>query len=134
MLEGSPVTMEDLDDHSYVLVAAFLPRGQIVADAVTDAGLTALGLPASYPRAAGGREVGHEICQRVGRAVRGQHLRGIWCRSASTADGRGRELAWFPAAIRSTAMPGWRHPLPFGSWRSAVSWSDIGVPEQRDPA
>lgn len=126
--------MEDLDDRAYVLAAAFLPTGQDVADAVTDGGLTALGLPASYPRGAGGGEVGHEICQRVGSAVRGERLRGIWCRSACTMDGRGRELAWFPMTSRSTATPVWRHPLPFGSWRSAVTWSDIGLPEQRDPA
>jgi hypothetical protein len=134
LLEGSPVTMEDLDDGAYVLVAAFLPRMQHVADAVTDTGLTALGLPPAYPRDAGGREIGHEICQPVGRAIRGQHLRGIWCRSASTADGSGRELAWFPATSRSTATPLWRRPLPLGAWRSAVSWDDIGFAEQRDPA
>jgi hypothetical protein len=134
MLEGSPVSVEDLDDGAYILVAARLPRSQHVADAVTDAGLMALGLPRSYPRDIGGREVDHEICQRVGWAVRDDRLQGVWCRSAATADGHGRELAWFPATSRSRATPLWLRPLPLGSWRSAVSWSDIGFAEQRDPS
>ncbi|MGI9529016.1 MAG: RES domain-containing protein, partial [Acidimicrobiia bacterium] len=54
MLDGFPATPEDLDDE-FVLVRATLPSGQVVADAVSDEGLEALGLPGSYPHHANGR-------------------------------------------------------------------------------
>lgn len=133
MLAGSPVHADDLDDHAYVLVAATLPRGQTCADATTPAGLRALALPATYPRDASGRHVGHAACQEVGSRVHGERLRGVWCRSACTADGRGRELAWFPATARSLARPVWGAPLPYGRWRHAAGWGDIELDEQPDP-
>jgi hypothetical protein len=133
MLAGSPVHLDDLDDEAYVLVAATLPRGQQCADAVTLAGLRSLGLPDSYPQDPTGGHVGHDVCQPIGERLRAAQLRGVWCRSASTADGRGRELAWFPATSRSLARPVWRAPLPLGRWRHAARWADIGLPEQPDP-
>ena len=45
MLEGYPVGIDDLDEDAFVLVAARLPKRQRCADAVSAAGLKALGLP-----------------------------------------------------------------------------------------
>lgn len=133
MLQGSPVRIDDLDDKAYVLVAAVLPRRQAAADAVTPEGLRALGLPETYPRETSGEEVPREVCQRMGVRIRGEGLRGVWCRSACTLDGRARELAWFPATERSKATGVWRVPLPLGSWREAVTWEDLGLEDQPDP-
>jgi hypothetical protein len=130
MLDGQPVRVEDLDDAAYVLVAATLPRGQTCAEAVTDGGLRALGLPASYPLDEGGKPLPRASCRSIGAKLRGGGLRGVLCRSASTADGRGRELAWFPATIRSRAHPVWNEPLELGAWRGAADWRDLGLDEQ----
>jgi hypothetical protein len=130
MLRGSPVRPEDLDDDAYVLVAATLPRRQRCAEAVTDGGLRALGLPASYPLDDDGGPVGHAACQPVGRQIRDLSLRGVVCRSAATMDGGGRELAWFPATRRSRARAVWDRPLPLGEWREARAWTDVGLPAQ----
>lgn len=130
MLAGSPVRAEDLDDDAYVLVAATLPRRKRCADAVTDGGLRALGLPPTYPVDDEGDPVRHAVCQPVGQGVRQQNLRGILYRSAATTDGRGRELVWFPATRRSKARPVWDRPLALGEWRHAGSWEALGLPVQ----
>lgn len=132
LLVGTPVLPEDLTDDAYALVAATLPRTQAVADAVSVSGLRALKLPRSYPLDATGALVPHAHCQAIGASVHRQDLRGVWCRSACTDDGRGRELAWFPAN-RARATPVWSTPLPFGSWRYASSWRELGIAEQLDP-
>src|SRR5690606_20610998 len=49
LCEGTAVTPDDLTDDAYVLVAATLPSSELAADAVSDAGLRALGLPDTYP-------------------------------------------------------------------------------------
>lgn len=133
MLEGTPLTEEDLDDDApFVLVPATLPTGQIVADAVSEDGLSALGLPATYPvRRA--KPVSRATCRPVGLAIHEAGLRGVWCRCAATAAGTGRELAWFPARSSSQAKPATDAPLPYGRWRHATSWADLGFPSQRDP-
>jgi hypothetical protein len=133
LLAGSPVRMDDLDDGAYVLVAAVLPAEQAAADACSRGGLGALRLPASYPLDPEGNEIPHRVCQEMGARIRETGLRGVWCRSACTPDGQGRELAWFPATPRSRARPVWDAPLPLGSWRDAVSWSELGLGEQEDP-
>lgn len=133
MLAGSPVHLDDLDDAAYVLVAATLPRAQQSADAVTDSGLRALGLPPTYPLDRAGTPIGHATCQSVGMVLHGAALRGVWCRSACTSDGRGRELAWFPATRRSRARPVWDDPLPLGRWRDADGWPELGLADQADP-
>jgi len=114
MLDGSPVRPDDLDP-PYVLVTATLPSGQIVADAVTDVGLDALGLPSTYPIDSKGNTIPHTVCQSIGSTVKNDGLRGVHTRSAATADGTGRELAWFPARISSKATPV-GDPLPFSTW------------------
>ncbi len=133
MLAGSPLTLDDLDEESFVLIATRLPRRQRCADAVSDAGLHALGLPRSYPVDAQGKPIFHSHCQPLGVAVHKRRLRGVWCRSAATPDGKGRELAWFPAGARSKANPIWKRPLTLGAWLYARDWSDIGLTPQADP-
>lgn len=130
VLRDSPVRFEDLDDDAYVLVAATLPRNQTCADALSDGGLKALGLPFTYPVDANGGEVPHATCQSVGAAVRERALRGVVCRSACTPDGRGTELAWFPATARSHAHAVWNAPLALGAWRDASSWADLDLRDQ----
>ncbi len=119
LLEGQPVEPEDLDP-PFVLVVATLPRRQVAADAVTDDGLEALGLPATYPRAADGRRVPRSACQPIGAVVHHRRLRGVHCRSAATLDGDGREFAWFPARPSSRARELAR--APFHEW-----WTAAGV-------
>jgi hypothetical protein len=133
MLVGSPVRMDDLDDEAFVLVAATLPRAQTCADATTAPGLRALDLPASYPLDESGEEVPSARCQQIGGRAHEDGLRGVWCRSAATVDGRGRELAWFPATGRSRARPVWSVPLRLGGWRDATHWADLNLPDQAQP-
>jgi hypothetical protein len=121
LLGGWPVNPEDLrDDAPYVLVLAGLPRRQDVADALSDQGLEAMGLPPSYPLDARGDRVPHQPCQMVGTRVHAARLRGVWCRSAATADGSGRELAWFPSGPRARARS-LGDPMPFAQWWAAES-------------
>lgn len=113
LLEGSPIEPDDLDQ-GFDLVTATLPRSQEAADAGSDDGLRAIGLPVTYPRYANGRPVRHDVCQKVGESVHGAGLRGVYARSAATGDGSGRELAWFPARETSRATLVGR--LPFRDW------------------
>lgn len=129
LLAGSPVEVDDLDDEAYSLVAAMLPRGQVVGDAASPEGLRALALPETYPRGTTGGTIGRGRCQEIGADLRARELRGVWCRSACTPDGRGRELAWFPATARSRARPVWDAPIPLGAWRHARGEADLGLEE-----
>lgn len=116
MLEGTAVDAEDLrDDAPFVLVPVRLPARQRVADATTDAGLVALGLPRTYPGRPRGGEVPWRDCRRAARSVRAAGLRGVHARSAATADGSGRELAWFPAPGARARATG--PALDFVEWR-----------------
>ena len=111
-LAGSQVAPEDLADDSYCLVAATLPTNQRVADAHSGEGLIGLGLPVSYPLDARGAVVSHATCQPIGQRCFDRGLDGIHCRSAATADGSGRELAWFSRGRR--AVKG--EERPFSAW------------------
>lgn len=113
LLQGSPVEPDDLDPGFDVIVAT-LPRAQDAADAFTDRGLLALGLPESYPRHRNGRPVRHETCQPIGEQVQVLGLRGLLARSAAMPEEAGRELAWFPARADSTATQVER--LSFTEW------------------
>jgi hypothetical protein len=118
LLEGTSVDPADLrDDAPYVMVRATLPARQRVADATTDTGLVALGLPRSYPRRARGGLVPWATCRRAARVVRAEGLRGVLARSAATRDDVGRELAWFPARGARASAVG--EPVPFARWRHA---------------
>jgi len=126
LLAGSPVEPDDLDP-GFDLVVATLPRSQVVANAVTDTGVTALGLPSTYPKHSNGRPVRRGTCQPVGSEVARLGLRGVHARSAVTDDGSGRELAWFPARdtsratlVRRMAFRDWWYPPSAGE--------DVGGP------
>ena len=110
-----PYGPEDLlDATAPVVVEAMLPRQQRVADAHSPKGINALGLPKTYPLDASGAPVPRRVCQPIGAAVHAARLRGVRSRSAQSALGAGRELAWFPATARSVARAGAR--LPFSQW------------------
>jgi hypothetical protein len=101
---------------------------------VSAEGLRSLGFDDHYPLDSDGDVVGHEDCRTAGARVRAEGLRGVWCRSAASADGSARELAWFPATPRSRARAVWPEPFALGGWREASTWSDLGLPEQADPS
>ena len=97
-----PYEPEDLrPEHAPLLVGVTLPRSQRVADIHTPGGVDAASLPTTYPRDQDGNQVGHEVCQTVGKTVHTAGLRGIRSRSATSPLGEGRELAWYPASARS---------------------------------
>jgi len=85
-----------------------------VCDAHSPAGLAAAGLPKTYPMDDAGRPVARERCRPIGDAARAAGLRGVRARSAQSRDGAGRELAWFPATMRSRAR--WVATLSFDAW------------------
>jgi hypothetical protein len=132
LCEGVPFSPEDLSDDAYTLVLLRLPPSQRAADAVSEQGLAALGLPSSYPLGIDGKVIERAVCQPIGKAVHEWRLNGVWCRSAASTDGRGRELAWFPGT--RAARPLRKPPMPFGHWRYASTWRDLGLREQPDPA
>ena len=110
-----PYEPEDLrDDPGPTLVGCTLPSRQIVCDAHTDAGLRAAGLPVTFPLDEAGRVVPHVRCQPIGARAKAARLRGVHARSARSADGAGRELAWFPAGVRSVARQ--VATLAFSEW------------------
>ena len=108
LFAGRGIDPDDLDDTAPIeLAAATLPQRQRVADVVSGPGVASVGLLSTYPV--------------DGVCVHDAGLRGVWCRSATMT---GNELAWFPAD-RSVARPFWSMPLPYGSWRHAVTLSDV---------
>ena len=114
LLAGQPVRPEDLDDPPWLLVAATLPPRLRAADAVTDDGLRAVGLPASYPLDASGAPIPRAPCQAIGAALYAVELDGVLSRSAATPDGTGCELAWFPRGRARARRAG--KPVPFVRW------------------
>ena len=116
LLEGSGIDPDDLTDDAFQLVAARLPRGQMAADVVTEAGVVAAGLPATYPDDGTGQRVAHSACWPVAEEAHAAGLDGVECRSAATRLGTGRELAWWPRDRSPRPRAG---RLDFGSWRSS---------------
>ena len=128
-IAGWPYEPEDLrSDTGPVLVGASLPRDQDVCDVHTPAGVSAVGLPRTYPLDGQGRPVGHDRCQPIGRAVKARELRGVRARSARSAEsvpvqplgvGRapvrgGRRMITCGRTARSRARTTLR--LPFDDW------------------
>ena len=106
-LAGQPFGIEDLEEsEQHDLVGVAVPAGDFL-DCVTDAGLEAVGLPATYPRA-----VGHADCRPVGAAARDSGRPGVACRSAA-APADGEELAVFDTAAPAVVMTGRR---AFADW------------------
>ena len=122
LLEGTSVAPDDLTDDAFELVATRIPRRQEAADVVTEEGLAAAGLPASYPDDGHGRRVAHEACWPVAVEAHDGGLDGVECRSAASPDGTGRELAWWPRGRTPRPRPS---RVPYGSWR------DPGVTDAR---
>lgn len=88
-------------------------------DAVTESGLSAVGLPASYPFS-GKAKVSYNACRQVGVAAYAALERGIACRSAAEAtptSWSGEELALFD---RSQALARRRRRRPFADWYAAA--------------
>lgn len=107
---GLPYGTEDLDPATApLLLGVVVPDGE-ASDAYTEAGLSALGLPPTYPHDIAGDMVPHYVCRPIGRAVYDAGLDGVDCRSAVADDCR--ELAWFPR--RRTASETSR--LAFDNW------------------
>ena len=93
---GLPYGPEDLEPSSAPLLVSTVVPADEFADVVTGAGCAAAGLPSTYPIAAGGGVVPHEVCQPVGRTAWNAGLPGIACRSAAPeAPPGGEELARF---------------------------------------
>lgn len=110
-----PYAPEDLrDDSGPVLVGATLPRRQTVCDAHTRSGVAAAGLPRTYPFDDKGERIPHAVCQSIGASAKKAGLRGVRARSAQSQHGAGRELAWFPATVRSMAKR--TETLTFEQW------------------
>jgi hypothetical protein len=133
LVQDQPFTVDDLDDDAYLLIAVTLPRRQTCADAVSEAGLRSLGLPSSYPLSDTGEVVERGVCQSIGAELHEEGLRGVCCISAAASHPVGRELAWFPASVRSRARPVWEQGQPLGRWRDATEWKEIGLTAQADP-
>ncbi|WP_419921282.1 RES family NAD+ phosphorylase [Candidatus Poriferisodalis sp.] len=105
-----PYGPEDLDPATApLLVTVDVPAG-LAADAYTDEGLSAAGLPMSYPLDSDGQLIAHTDCQPIGQAASDEGLDGIDRRSA--APGGTRELAWFPRDVK--LQP--RSRQPFEQW------------------
>jgi len=112
LLTGHPYGPEDLRPGAGpVLVATRAPEVRYM-NAVTDAGLAAIGLPRSYPRDGRGRIVPHRRCQPIGERAWERGLPGVAARSAAPgAAARGEELAYFE-----------RRRLRRGAVRSFEEW------------
>jgi hypothetical protein len=90
--------------------------GHRFVDAVSNSGLSAFGLPTSYPLTATGGKIAHARCRAVGFEAYASDEAGIACRSAAEAtDGSwiGEELALFDRASE-LAAPGKRRG--FAAW------------------
>ncbi|MEX1005775.1 MAG: RES family NAD+ phosphorylase [Acidimicrobiia bacterium] len=103
-IAGWPYRPEELNgENAPHLAVATLPRSQTVADVHTSRGVSAAGLPTTYPFDVSTDLIPHAVCQPIGADLRKAGMRGVRCRSAQTPLGAGRELAWFPATSRSRA-------------------------------
>ncbi|HXH55932.1 RES family NAD+ phosphorylase [Iamia sp.] len=109
-LADAPFAPEDLNDaNGYQLVPVALPDGQHALDALTDGGLSDVGLPDTYPLDHDGAEIAHAACQPIGADAYDAGLDGVRCRSAA---GISSELAWFPRHQAATPGPA----QPFSDW------------------
>lgn len=85
-LEPRGIRPEDLEPAAGpVLVKTDVPAGRFV-DAVSEAGLRSLSLPASYPLSISGEEIPHSRCQPIGADAWKAGEPGIACRSAAAPD------------------------------------------------
>jgi hypothetical protein len=94
-LEPRGIRPEDLDPtRGPILIHTSVPR-QPHVDAVTDRGLSSLGLPESYPLDSRGSRISHGVCQPIGEQAWNDGEPGIACRSAASSPTAREELAYF---------------------------------------
>jgi hypothetical protein len=95
-LEDRGIRPEDiLPEAGPVLVATMVPDESYV-NAVTDAGLRSMNLPATYPRDRRSKVIAHRICQPIGQLAWDAGEQGIACRPATRgAPSTGEEIAYF---------------------------------------
>lgn len=94
-LEPRGIRPEDLDPHrGPLLVHTTVPTRPYV-DAVSEWGLSSLGLPRSYPFDKQGQPIPHQVCQPLGEQAQENGEPGIACRSLASAPTPGEELAYF---------------------------------------
>lgn len=95
-LEPRGIRPEDLEPDRGPLLVHTEVRTDDYVDAIRDGGLSALGLPTTYPLDGGGVLIPHGVCQPIGQRAWDADERGIACRSATPglATG-GEELAFF---------------------------------------
>ena len=106
----------DLLDPSVLpdLIEVEVPAGTAL-DLISDDGLRAVGLPVTYPLAAGGQRVSHHHCQPVGAQAHARDLDGVLARCAAEgARSDDTELAWFPRQGGGAPTTGSRRP--FHDW------------------
>lgn len=103
-LETRGIRPEDVSPaQGPVLVRTHVPADHYL-DAITRAGLLALGLADTYPLDQEGQPVGHDICQPIGQRAWDASEPGIACRSAvRIAPAGGEELAFFARRRRLRA-------------------------------
>jgi RES domain-containing protein len=113
-LAGQPFQIEDLDpDEQHDLVLVRVETSEVL-DCVSGDGLTAIGLPVSYPSGDAGNAVSHEDCQPVGAAARDDGQAGVACRSAASgAAASDEELVVFDTATSRVVQTA---RLTFRTW------------------
>jgi hypothetical protein len=113
-LAGQPYAVEDLDEsEQHDLVSVAVPEGDHL-DCVSDEGLAAVGLPASYPLDPAGVSVGWETCRPIGQAAYSDGAPRIACRSAvAGATAQDEELGVFDREAANVAITDRR---PFADW------------------
>jgi hypothetical protein len=113
-LAGQPYGVEDLEESEQHDLVAVTARDCDHLDCVTGAGLSAVGLPESYPIGKDGRPIGWDVCQPVGRAAYDAGRPGVACRSAAAgASSSDEELGVFDRAAHAVVMTGRR---TFADW------------------
>lgn len=120
--------VDDMTDDAYELFACRLPPGHQVLDVHSSEGVLAAGLPATYPIDAHDGRVPLEVTQPVGVQAYDDGLDGVDRRSAATADGRGREAAWWPRGRTHVPVGGGRC-VPSGRWRGSHVTDACGLLE-----
>lgn len=107
-LEPRGIRPEDLSPgRGPILVHTEIPADRYV-DAVTDRGLSSLGLPTGYPLDENGNEVSHAAFRPIGQRAWDAEEPGIACRSAAARPSPDEELAYFPGvALTVTRREAW---------------------------
>lgn len=114
-LRGQPYGVEDLDENEQHDLVGIEVAEREWLNCITDAGLEAVSLPATYPRHTNGRRVRRETCQPIGQAGYDNGLPGIACRSAvDGAAANDEELATFDRVVSATVQMTDRRP--FSDW------------------